>query len=351
MAPSIGDRLTEEQVVAFAGLALDGIVREFPYATRWLVVDAVTPPTLPRDKHPIFYGCFDWHSAVHSHWMLLRLLKLYGETAVSAPIRALMHKQLTADKVQKEADYFEKRPTFERMYGWAWALRLALELHGWNDPDAQVWASSYRPLEQKLVELIHTYLPRLEWPIRCGFHPESAFALGQILDYARGVGNDSLAEDVVAKSRHFYENDRDYPAAYEPSGHDFFSAGLNTADLMRRILPSDDFGRWLGGFLPGLATGQCGNLLTAVSVSDVTDGQIVHLAGLNLSRAWTMHAIGRSLPDADDPRKPVLATAVAEHTAAGLQYVFSGNYMGEHWLASFAVYLLTEVGLLRQHAT
>ncbi|MEM7111041.1 MAG: DUF2891 domain-containing protein [Chloroflexota bacterium] len=339
----IGAELVEKGIVAFAELAMAGIVREFPYAPQMVVVDESARP-LPRTVHPVFYGCFDWHSAVHSHWMLIRLLKLYPETAVSTPIRTLLNGQFTRDKLQTETDYFAKRPSFERMYGWAWALRLALELHGWQDSEAQQWRDNYRPLEQKLVSLIFGYLPRLDWPIRCGFHPETAFALGQILDYARGVGNSALADLVEAKSRQFYGADRNYPTAYEPSGQDFFSAGLNTADLLRRVFALAEFSAWLSEFFPELANGRCGNLLHPVSVSDVTDGGLVHLAGLNLSRAWTMNGIAQALPSGD-PRQQVLATAAQQHAEAGLAYVFSGDYMGEHWLASFAVYMLTEVGV------
>ena len=339
--PQIGQPLNEAQVAAFANQAMAGIQREFPYAPGLVVANA-DPPPLPRQLHPVFYGCFDWHSAVHSHWLLVRLLKLYGaETAV----RTLLNHQFTAPKLQAEADYLAARPSFERMYGWAWTLRLALELHGWDDADGQQWAANMQPLAQIIVSHIHSYLPRLTWPIRCGFHPESAFPLGQILDYARTVGDAALADLVVAKSLAFYAADQAYPVAYEPSGHDFFSAGLNEADLMRRILPANEFSNWLGRFLPGLASGDCGNLLTPVTVSDIHDGALVHLAGLNLSRAWAMHAVAHILPNPNDPRRMVLQESAGRHAEAGLGYVFSGDYMGDHWLASFAIYLLTEAGL------
>lgn len=343
--PQIGQPLNKAQLAAFANQAMVGIQREFPYAPGLVVANA-DPPPLPRQQHPVFYGCFDWHSAVHSHWLLVRLLRLYGaETAVSTPIRDLLNHQFTTPKLQAEADYLASRPGFERMYGWAWVLRLALELHGWDDADGRQWAANIQPLAQTIVSHVHGYLPRLTWPIRCGFHPESAFPLGQILDYARTVGDRALADLVVATSMAFYAADQNYPAAYEPSGHDFFSAGLNEADLMRRVLPPDEFGDWLGRFLPGLASGDCGHLLTPVAVSDVHDGALVHLAGLNLSRAWTMHAIAQALPDPTDPRRAVLIAAAGRHAEAGLSYVFSGDYMGDHWLASFAIYLLTEAGL------
>jgi hypothetical protein len=336
--------LSDEQVAKFAQLALDGIQREFPNKPSNVMADQAGVRS-PRAMHPVFYGSFDWHSSLHGHWMLIRLLKLYPEANIAPTIRKLLKQQLTADGLQAEADYFDEpfNQSFERMYGWAWTLRLATELHGWDDADGKVWAENFAPLEDKIVELATAYLPKLDWPIRTGVHPESAFALSQFLDYARAKGNSEFESLVVNKAKAFYADDRDYPAAYEPSGNDFFSAGLNEADLMRRILTKPEFSAWLDGFFPDLAAGRCGNLLAPVSVSDVSDGHLVHLAGLNLSRAWSMQGIRSVLAD-DDPRDQVLAKAVSDHTAAGKKYVFSGAYEGEHWLASFAIYLLSGVG-------
>ena len=185
-----------------------------------------------------------------------------------------------------------------------------------------------------------TICPRLDWPIRSGVHQDSGFALALALDYARAVGHAELEGLVTQRARDYYLKDTAYPVAYEPSGNDFFSSGLNEADLMRRVLKPDRFSGWLNSFLPGLKTGQLGNLLKPARVSDPTDGHLIHLAGLNFSRAWTMNGIASVLP-ADAPRGKTLRQAAAEHLEAGLAYVTSGHYEGEHWLASFAVYALS----------
>jgi len=339
--------LSPKEVSDFARLALDGIERPFPNKPGQVYVGPESA-VVPQDMHPVFYGSFDWHSSVHGHWMLVRLLRHYPNSTVDAEIRNLLARQLTAEKLQQETDYFTPKQNrgFERMYGWAWLLRLAQELEMGAAEDAQIaeWREAMRPLEGRIVELSMNYLPRLSWPIRTGVHPDSAFALGMLLDYAEVVDNQDLATMVRSRARDFYGEDRNYRGAYEPSGEDFFSAGWNEADLMRRVLRPSEFRRWLDDFLPGLATGDVGNLLTPVEVSDPTDGRLVHLAGLDLSRAWTMLGVASALQEGD-PRQDLLLNAAAAHREAGLAYVFSGHYEGEHWLASFAVYLLTRAGL------
>lgn len=340
-------KITADQAEVFARLALAGIDREFPNKPQHVMTGPESAVT-PRELHPVFYGHFDWHSSVHGHWMLIRLLRLFPDAATAAEIRRVLDARFTREGLAAEAAYFEAKEnrSFERMYGWGWALRLALELRTWNDPDGERWSEYFAPLENRIVELALDYLPKLDWPVRCGFHPETGFPLGQMLDYARTVRHRELEELVVARARHYYGDDRDYPVRYEPSGNDFFSAALNEADLMRRVLSGAEFGRWLEEFFPTLREGRLGNLLDPVEVSDVTDGHLVHLAGLNLNRAWTMQAIASALPaDPDDPRRDVLQGAAERHARAGLEYVSSGHYEGEHWLASFAVYLLTGVGL------
>ncbi|MFK5955089.1 MAG: DUF2891 domain-containing protein [Planctomycetota bacterium] len=337
--------LEDAQVVSFARLALDSIVREYPNKPGQ-VFTGPESAVIPRTNHPVFYGSFDWHSSVHGHWMLVRLLKTQPGSSVDAEIRALLEAQLNAKALQVEADYFDEHQNkgFERMYGWAWLLQLAQELHTFEDADAQRWAKNLKPLEDQIVELLLGYLPRLSHPIRMGVHPDSAFAFGMELDYARAVGNQELEQALVAKTLAFYQADTAYPVQYEPSGEDFFSAGLNEADLMRRVLSQDEYLTWLDAFFPGLTQGAMGNVLTPTLVSDVTDGRLVHLAGLNLSRAWTLEGIVSALPKLD-PRREVLLAAADAHREVGLEYVFSGHFEGEHWLASFAIYLVTQAGI------
>ena len=328
----------------FARLALAGLDREYPNKPGEVLAGAQDLKS-PRAMHPAFFGCFDWHSSVHGHWMLVRLLRQFPGMTNAPEIRTRLAAHLTAANLASEAAYFEPKDnrSFERMYGWAWALRLAAELHAWNDPDSQQWEQNLAPQEQKVVAWTMDYLPRLTYPIRTGVHPDTAFALAQILDYARTVGNTELEQLIVARAKSYYSADRDYPTSYEPSGEDFFSPGLNVADLMRRVLSRDEFSCWLDGYLPGLHAGKLGAWATAAEVSDLTDARIVHLVGLNLTRAWTMQGVVSVLVP-EDPRRKVLEAAAHAHTVAGLKLVFSGNYEGEHWLATFAVYLLSEAG-------
>ncbi len=343
--PRLGDPLSTEQVSAFADLALQGMDQEYPNKPGNVMTDEASVLS-PRQMHPAFYGCFDWHSSVHGHWMLVRLIRLHPRHPRVSEIRAKLAQHLTADNLSREADYFRLKHnrSFERMYGWAWAFRLILELQEWDDEEGNQWRASLQPLESVLLERAQDYLPKLSFPIRTGVHPDTAFALAQILDYARSTGNSELEQLVVQRSRDFYLQDKDYPELYEPSGEDFFSPGLNEADLMRRVLTGSEFSSWLDGFMSSLGKTNDHRLLQPVEVSDVTDGKIVHLAGLDLSRAWCLQGVASALPN-DDPRRQVLLEAAQAHAEVGFGYVFSGHYAGEHWLATFAVYALTQVGL------
>ncbi len=343
--PKLGDPLTDEQVVSFATLALKNIQTEYPNKPSNVVVDEASVRT-PQTMHPAFYGCFDWHSSVHGHWMLVRLLKDYPSSSVDAEIRERLAENLTAENLAGELAYFEEEQhkAFERTYGWAWYLRLVQELETWDDPLGNQWRENLRGLESLLVRRTFDYLPKLTFPIRTGIHPDTGFALGQILDYARAVGNDELQDLVVDRARDYYLADVSYPTRYEPSGQDFFSTSLNEADLMRRVLSRAEFVAWFDRFLPGLKMGEGGNLLEPVTVSDVTDGYIVHLAGLDLSRAWCMEGIASALP-VDDSRVELLRQSAEDHAQKGFDYVFSGHYEGEHWLATFAIYLQAGVGI------
>ena len=341
--PRCDQPLTHEQAAAFSELALDCIVTEYPNKPGQVMLGEESV-LAPRQLHPVFYGCFDWHSAVHGHWLLVRLLKLYPGHSAAELTRNVLEAQFSSDALLAEAEYFDEdqNRSFERMYGWAWLLRLVVELRTFDDPYARQWAQRLAPLEQRIVALAMDYLPRLDWPVRTGVHPNTAFALGQELDYARSVANTELEQLLIDRSLAYYAADRQYPVNYEPGGEDFFSAALAEADLMRRVLPTGEYSAWLDGFFPGLRAGELGRLLEPAKVSDVTDGKIVHLAGLNLHRAWTMRSVAGALPP-EDPRAKVLLDSAADHLQAGLEYVFSGHYEGEHWLATFAVYGLTEV--------
>src|ERR1019366_1817111 len=332
----------------FARLALAGIDREYPNKPSEVLTSAKDLLS-PRAMHPAFFGSFDWHSSVHGHWMLVRLLRLHPDMASAAEIRARLTAHLTATNLAVEAAYFDVKDnrSFERMYGWAWALRLAAELHAWDDPDAKEWAKNFAPLERKIVALTKDYLPRLTYPVRTGVHPDTAFALAQMIDYARATGDAGLEQLAVSRAKNYFANDKDYPVNYEPSGEDFFSPGLNVADLMRRVLSRAEFSAWLDAYLPGLRAGKTGAWNSAAEVSDLTDARIIHLVGLNLARAWTMEGAASVLPP-EDPRRNISETAAKLQADAGLKYVFSGNYEGEHWLATFAVYLLTNVGTQNQ---
>ena len=337
-------KLTAQQASLFAKLALQGIQKEYPNKPGD-VLNAATDVMGPRSMHPAFYGSFDWHSAVHGHWMLVRLLRLFPDLPASAQIRAALNENLSAANLKAEADYFSKPNAgpYERPYGWGWLLKLAIELHDWSDADAQKWSRNVQPLAAVIERRYIAYFPRQRYPIRTGVHQNTAFGLTQALDYARGMERTELAKVIAERSRAYYGRDTNIPAAWEPDGADFLSPSLTEADLMRRVLSADDFKAWFDHYLPGVASGEPKNLLSPVEVSDRKDLQLVHLDGLNLSRAWCMRGIAAGLPR-DDAVRQVLLRSAARHESAGLSHVASGDYAGEHWLASFAVYLLSTPG-------
>jgi hypothetical protein len=333
--------MTRDQASAFARLALRGIRKEYPNKPGE-VLNGPADVKTPRAMHPAFYGSFDWHSSVHGHWMLVRLLRLFPDLPEHQEIRTTLADHLTAANLRAEVDYFAgpNRQSFERTYGWAWLLKLAEELHGWDDPDARQWSRNLAPLTDTISARYLTFLPKQTYPIRSGVHPNTAFGLAFALDYARAVGNGPLRERIEERSRAYYGGDAGVPAAWEPDGADFLSPSLVEADLMRRVLPTVEFPSWLHRFLPDLAKGQPKRLLVPATVTDRTDPQLVHLDGLNLSRAWCMRSIANALPPTD-PARRVLAESAARHAEAALRHVASGDYAGEHWLASFAVYMLS----------
>ena len=327
----------------FAKLALACIDREYPNKPEH-VLDSAADAKPPRDFHPAFFGCYDWHSSVHGHWMLVRLLKTFPDLPARGEIRARLAAHFTAEAIATEARYLDikSNKSFERTYGWAWTLRLATELGTWSDTDAKTWRGNLEPLAKTIAARLKDFLPKLTNPIRTGVHPNTAFALGEALDYARVAGDKDLEDVVTRRAREYYGRDRACPLAYEPSGEDFFSPCLEEADLMRRVLSRAEFARRLRLLLPDVASGKPFPLSPAV-VTDPTDPRLVHLDGLNLTRAWTLRGIAGALP-ASDPRRLALLSQAQAHAKAGLERVSSGNYEGEHWLASFAVYLLTDAG-------
>jgi len=327
----------------FAGLALACVDREYPNKPEQ-VLESADDARPPKSFHPAFFGCYDWHSSVHGHWLLARLLETHPEIASAARIRAVLDAHFTPEAIAAETRFLDQKSNraFERPYGWAWALRLAADLAALsgNDPQARAWRGRFQPFEDGLVERYVAYLPKLTHPIRTGVHPNTAFALAQALDYARATGRKDFERVLLSRSHFYFGEDRACPLAYEPSGEDFFSPCLAEADLMRRVLPPREFARWLRDFLPQLSKTRALRLNPAV-VTDPTDPRLVHLDGLNLSRAWMLRGIASGLPPKDS-RRAILLKAADAHAAAGLARVSSGNYEGEHWLASFAVYLLTE---------
>src|SRR5216683_1596282 len=318
----------------FARLALKCVRQEYPNKPDH-VMGGPAEVLPPKAMHPAFYGCYDWHSSVHGHWMLVRLLRRFPELPEKQQIRAVLAKHLTAKNLQIEADYFNQpnRQSFERTYGWAWALKLAEELHGWDDADAKTWSKNLQPLADTLISRYLAFLPKQTYPIRSGVHPNTAFGLAFALDYARTTDHKALRELIEERSRTYYAKDVDAPSRWEPDGADFFSPSLMEADLMRRVLPAKEYHAWLKRYLPGIAKGEPKTLFAPATVTDRSDPQIVHLDGLNLSRAWCMRGIASALPKNDAARK-ALTESAATHSEAALRHVASGDYAGEHWLAS-----------------
>ena len=333
--------LTREQASHFAGLALKCVAREYPNKLDHTINDA-SEVKGPRTLHPAFYGCLDWHSSVHGHWMLVRILRLFPDLPEAREIRTALNANLSASNIQVEVAYLNQanRQSFERTYGWSWLLKLAEQLRGWDDTDGKNWSHNLQPLADALVERYKTFLPRQTYPIRTGVHPNTAFGLAFALDYARAVGDRAFEALLVERCKTYFMADASYPANWEPGGEDFFSPALIEADLMVRVLTPTEFRRWFSGFLPGIRRRQPARLLEPATVADRSDPKIVHLDGLNLSRAWCMRHISSALP-VGSPARDVLARSAELHARDALSHIASGDYVGEHWLASFAVYLLT----------
>ena len=337
--------LTSEMAQRLARLALDCVDREYPnHILHLLQSDDDARP--PRELTPVFFGCFDWHSAVHGHWTLVRLLRHFPQAVWSAEARQVLNNHFTDERIAGELKYLgcPGRAGFERPYGLAWLLQLVMECREWEADESQIWAERLYPLESLAWERFDAWLPKLQHPVRSGEHSQTAFALGLIFDWAAHIDNADLLELVTERAITFYGKDRNAPLAYEPSGQDFLSPALAEADLLRRVLPPEEFADWLNNFLPELSHAHSQSWLSPVTVSDPSDGKLAHLDGLNLSRAWMLKGIAYGLP-AGDPRRDRLEDTAQRHADAGLNSVTGEHYAGGHWLGSFAVYLLTNRGL------
>ncbi len=324
--------LTAETAARFATIALGHVTREYPYKTG-IVLSGPDGAKVPSELHPIFHGSFDWHSCVHSYWMLARILQRFPDIAPDAEIRSLFDRMLVPEKVAGECATLAHplELGFERPYGWGWLLKLAGEL---QDLEGGRWAANLRPLTEVFVQRFETFLPIATYPVRVGTHYNTAFALRLAADYAEATGDHGLMRLLQETALRWYGADAACPAWGEPSGDDFLSSALIEAECMRRLMPAGHFLPWFDRFLPQIAESQPSTLFSPASVSDRTDGKIAHLDGLNLSRAWCWRSLLKALPEAD-PRRPILAATAAAHLDAALPHV-AGDYMGEHWLASFA---------------
>ena len=327
--------MTLDGAVRFSSLALDCMHREYPNKLGQVLKDE-TRLLPPRTLHPAFFGCFDWHSSVHGHWMLVRLLRDFPDHPDRQRMIDGLSRSLSSANIAGEVDYFATAsPSWERTYGWAWLLQLAAELHTWKDPVSQEWAGNLAPLAKVVRDRYLDFLPRQEYPVRTGVHPNTAFGLSFAFDYAKAVGDDELLELLRSSALRYYSDDRDCPLSWEPSGEDFLSPCFEEAALMARVMPASEFRDWLAAFLPSLA-----NLdtLEPANVSDRSDPKIVHLDGLNLSRAWNLYVIAGKV---DEGQAAALRGKAAEHLNASLPHITSEHYEGSHWLGSFAVYALT----------
>ena len=338
----VGDPALLEKL---ARMALANLVREYPNHIQHLM-DRDGDAATPREIHPVFCGAYDWHSAVHNYWMLVRLMRLLARGRFVSEARELMVRRFNPVDVAQECRYFDdpRRSSWERPYGLAWVLQLAAELVEWDTPQARNWHTTLAPLEVVARERFRSWLPRLFYPIRSGEHSQTAFALGLVHDWARAVSDEPMQDLVRAKGAEFHLFDVDGPLSYEPSGQDFLSPCIAEADLMRRLLPQAQFRDWLAKFLPQIPTDGRSDWLPVAVSRDPSDPKLAHLDGLNLSRAWMLEGMAAGLP-ANDPRRGALTATAAVHAQAGLGGIREELYEGGHWLPSFAVYLLTRRGI------
>lgn len=323
-----------EEAEQLAELPLECITQEFPNKLGQ-VLGSEADLARPKALRPAFYGCFDWHSAVHSQWSLVKLLKDFPELKQADSLRSALSQRLTAENIQTEIEFFETEhnTNFERTYGWAWLFTLARELKTWEDPQAQEWLTNLMPLVEVLEEKIMTFLPKLVYPIRVGEHPNTAFALSMTLDYAKTFEKEALRALIIKRSRDFYLGDKNCPIGWEPGGYDFLSPCLEEVSLMAKVLPENEFQVWAKDFMPGLFSKYFS--LEVAEVSDRSDGKLVHLDGLNFSRAWNLYELADTYEAFYH-----LKTTADQHFAKAYPNLFGDTYEGSHWLGTFALYAL-----------
>lgn len=333
--------LSKSQAERFAALPLRNLDREYPNnLTHFnLGPEDVQPP---HKLHPIFWGSYDWHSCVHGWWLLTRCLRRHPDIAGANQAQALYPRFFTAEAGAGEAAYLDApgRGTWQRPYGWGWLLALSAELSLWPHPQAKTWRAALKPLEDRIVQRFPAYMDRLTYPIRVGTHFNTAFGLLLALHYARVTGEPTLEPAIRAYAQKVYLPDTDYPARYEPNGDDFLSGALTEALLLAELLPREDFARWWASFLPQIDE-RAGTVFRPALVSDRSDAKTVHLDGLNLSRAWCLRGIAAKLPG----ESAVLLLAAEAHSQASLPFLESGDYGGEHWLATFAALSVEGLGV------
>ena len=316
----------------FSNLPCDCLEKEYPNKLGQ-VLNSSKELLSPKELHPIFYGCFDWHSSVHGHWLLISLLSNHPNMANYETSINLLDSQFKIEKIAQEIAFFNTKnnDSFERTYGWAWILKLQEELMNWGDPYGNAWSKTLQPLSDLIVKKFKKFLPKLVYPIRGGEHTNTAFALSLAYDYALKTENESFQKVIRFHALRYFGKDKNYDLSYEPSGYDFLSPALQEIDLMRKVLPKNKFKAWLKDFLPEIYKKDF--QLEVAKVGDRTDGKLVHLDGLNFSRAWVLYDLAKS-----DIEFEHLVLIADKHLNYSLKSIFDGNYMGEHWLASFANY-------------
>jgi len=337
--------LTSKEAERLVLLSLECVARQYPNKPSHVLENDMDLAT-PKALHPSFYGCFDWHSAVHGHWAMAKILKTFPANNQAFHVREKLNRHFGRESIEAEGKYFERSAsaTFERPYGYGWFLRLCAEVHGFDDPDALMWSKNLKALEDVIVQRVFEYFFKLSVPVREGTHDNSAFALSHIYDYASAVKNDKLLVFLEKRGRDYFGDDVSCPLDYEPSGEDFISPCLAEADFMRRILDEKEFGAWFDGFMPVGNLVQWKSAVKLPEVLDKKDPKIGHLIGLAFHRAWTMRGIAAAL-DKKDVRRIVLLRSANWHEAQGLDLMSESGYGGEHWLASFAIFSLTGTGL------